>query len=130
MASPDEVVGYGPNGANMMRISPSPKPIFTHLSQIACNPFKKKVFDDTHLASVRNQKRTINTIARLSPSLLAQARLAPGPASAITTALTSADDNDYTNVLADAQIYEGPDPFGDGFGGGGANASAILPGRP
>ncbi len=119
-----------------MRISPSPKPIFTHLSQIACNPFKKKVFDDTHLASVRNQKRTINTIARLSPSLLAPALLAPallapGPASAITTALTSADDNDYTNVLADAQIYAGPDAFEDGFGGGGGgNASAILPGRP
>jgi len=88
---------------------------------------------------VRNQKRTINTTARLSPSLLAAVLLAPRPASAIVTlrvqqvgndvvitgsgsaiitGLTSAD-NDYTNVLTDAQIYAGPDAFGDSFGGGG-----------
>jgi hypothetical protein len=100
---------------------------------------------------VRNQKQTINTTARLSPSLLAAALLAPAllaavliapsPASAIvtlrvkqvgndvvitgsglaiTTALNPAGtNNDYTNVLTDAQIYAGPDAFEDGSGVGG-----------
>ena len=94
-----------------------------------------------HSASVYNQKRTINIIARLGPSLLAAALLAPAllaprPASAIvtlrvqqvgnnvvitgsgtanTTALTPAGtDNDYTNILTDAQIYAGPAAFADG----------------
>ncbi len=83
---------------------------------------------------------------RLGPSLFAVALLAPAlfaprPASAIvtlrvqqvgndvvitgsgsanTTGLTPAGtDNDYTNVLTDAQIYAGPAAFGDGSGGGG-----------
>ena len=94
-----------------------------------------------HSASVQNQKRTINIIARLGPTLLAAALLAPAllaprPASAIvtlrvqqvgndvvitgsgtanTTALTLAGTgNDYTNVLTDAQIYAGPAAFADG----------------
>lgn len=94
-----------------------------------------------HSASVYNQKRTINIIARLGPSLLAAALLAPAllaprPASAIvtlrvqqvgndvvitgsgtanTTALTPAGTgNDYTNILTDAQIYAGPAAFADG----------------
>jgi hypothetical protein len=88
----------------------------------------------------------LNIIARLGPTLLAAALLtpallAPRPASAIVTlrvqqvgndvvitgsgtantnGLTPAGtDNDYTNVLTDAQIYAGPDAFGDGSGGGG-----------
>jgi hypothetical protein len=119
-----------------------------------CNPvdpLKKKFFDRTHSAIVRNQKRTINSVARLGPSLLAAALLAPAllaavllaprPASAIvtlrvqqvgndvvitgsgtanTTDLTSAGtDNDFTNVLSDAQIYAGPDVSADTQGGGG-----------
>lgn len=85
-------------------------------------------------------------IDRLGPSLLAAALLAPAllapaPARAIVTlrvqqvgndvvitgsgsaninGLTAAGtDNDYTNVLTDAQIYAGPYAFGDGSGGGG-----------
>ena len=85
-------------------------------------------------------------LSRFCPSLLAAALLAPpllaprpasaivtlrvqqvgndvvitGSGSAITTGLTPAGtDNDYTNVLTDAQIYAGPDVFGDGSGGGG-----------
>jgi hypothetical protein len=43
-----------------------------------------------------------------------------GSGSANTTALTNeGTDNDYTNVLTDAQIYAGPDAFADGSGGGG-----------
>ncbi len=43
-----------------------------------------------------------------------------GSGSANTTALTNeGTNNDYTNVLTDAQIYAGPDAFGDGSGGGG-----------
>jgi len=94
-----------------------------------------------HSASVQNQKRTINIIASLGPTLLAAALLAPAllaprPASAIvtlrvqqvgndvvitgsgtanTTALTlEGTGNDYTNILTDAQIYAGPAAFDNG----------------
>jgi len=94
-----------------------------------------------HSASVYNQKRTINIIASLGPTLLAAALLAPAllaprPASAIvtlrvqqvgndvvitgsgtanTTALTlEGTGNDYTNVLTDALIYAGPAAFDNG----------------
>ena len=85
-------------------------------------------------------------IDRLGPSLLAAALLAPallapaparaivtlrvqqvgndvvitGSGSANTNGLTAAGtDNDYTNVLTDAQIYAGPDVSSDTLGGGG-----------
>jgi len=98
-----------------------------------------------------------NIIARLGPTLLAAALLAPallaprpasaivtlrvqqvgndvvitGSGSAITTALNPAGtNNEYTNVLTDAQIYAGPDAFEDvsGVGGGVSLWSNITSG--
>lgn len=96
--------------------------------------------------TVKNRKHRLFGADRfssffLAAALLAPALLAPAPARAIvtllvqqvgndvvitgsgsanTTALTAdGTDNDYTNVLADTQIYAGPDAFGDLSGGGG-----------